>query len=317
MKKNLALVVFAVSVISAVAGSFVLFGTKPSAYADTIFLKDGRRIEGLILAEQQDCYIVKIKIGTTKVEKAMIEKIDRLSSEENLVNFGNQYLESKNYDSALEQYKKALDINPEYQPAKDAMTKVEKIKKEMEEKRLAELDKKKKELEGKKDAVENGFGFRLEVANDQLKIISISADSGAETAGLKRNDQIIQINNQPTKGEPLEKTIDYLAKGENGSYSFLVQREVELTRKKIDYQKHAFVGVGIFLDVAGNDLIVNSVIVGEPADLSGLKPRDKVISINGKPTAGVSVNDAAELIGGTELSSVTLVIQRSVDIERK
>ncbi|MDP2942371.1 MAG: tetratricopeptide repeat protein, partial [Candidatus Omnitrophota bacterium] len=130
MRKNFAFVIFVLSV-----GVF-LTGDGPRTYADTIILKDGRRIEGLILAEQQDCYIVKIKIGTTKVEKAMIEKIDRLSSEENLVNFGNQYLESKNYDSALEQYKKALDINPEYQPAKDAMTKVEKIKKEMEEKRL-------------------------------------------------------------------------------------------------------------------------------------------------------------------------------------
>src|SRR3989338_4792341 len=108
MKKDFAFAIFVLAV-----GIF-LTGDGPRTYADTIILKDGRRIEGLILAEQQDCYIVKIKIGTTKVEKAMIEKIERLSSEENLVNFGNQYLESKNYDSALEQYNKALDINPEY-----------------------------------------------------------------------------------------------------------------------------------------------------------------------------------------------------------
>ncbi len=317
MKKNLVFVIFAVSVISAVTVSLVLFGVKPPACADTLILKDGRKIEGLILAEQQDCYIVKIRIGTTKVNKAMVKKIDRLSSEENFVNFGNQFLDSKNYDAALEQYKKALDVNPEFQPAKDAMAKVEKIKKELEEKRLAELEKKKKELEEKKDAVEKGFGFRLDVSNDQLRIISVSADSGAETGGLKRNDRIIQINDRPTKGKSLEENIDCLAKGESTFYNFLVQREVELTRKKINYQKHTFVGVGIFLDVAGNDLIVNSVIVGEAADMAGLKPRDKAISINGKPTAGLSVNDAAELIGGAELSTVTLVIQRSVEIERK
>ncbi len=311
MRKNLVFVIFVLAV-----GVF-LTGDGSRTYADTIVLKDGRRIEGLILAEQQDCYIVKIKIGTTKVEKAMVDKVSRLSSEENFVNFGNQFLDYKNYDAALEQYKKALDVNPEFQPAKDAVAKVEKIKKEIEEKKRAELEKKKKEIEEKKDVAEKGFGFRLDVANDQLRIISINADSGAEAAGLKRNDQIIQINNQPMKGKSLEEIINYLVKGEGGAYSFLVQREVELTRKKIDYQKHTFVGVGIFLDVAGNDLIVNSVIVGEPADLAGLKPRDKVISINGKKTAGVSVNDAAELIGGTELSTVTLVMQRSVDIERK
>ena len=311
MKKDFAFAIFVLAV-----GIF-LTGDGPRSYADTIILKDGRRIEGLILAEQQDCYIVEIKIGRTKVDKAMIEKIERLSSEANFINFGNQFLESKNYDAALKQYKKALDVNPEYQPAKDGVAKIEKIKKEIEERKRAESERKKKELEEKKDAVEKGFGFRLDITNDQLRIISVNADSGAEAVGLKRNDQIIQINNQPTKDESLEEIIDRLAKGESGSYRFLVQREVELTRKKIDYQKHSFVGVGIFLDVAGNDLIVNSVIVGEPADLAGLKPRDKVISINGKPTAGVSVNDAAELIGGTELSSVTLITQRSVDIERK
>ncbi len=317
MKKNFALVIFAVSVISAVTVSLVLIGGKPSVFADTIILKDGRKIEGLILAEQQDCYIVKIRIGTTKVDKAMVRKIDRLSSEENFVNFGNQFLDSKNYDAALEQYKKALDVNPEFQPAKDAMVNVGKIKKEIEEKRLAELEKEKKELEDKKSAVEQSFGFMLDVAGGQLKIISVNAGGGAETAGLRRNDQIIQINDWPTKGKSLKEIIDYLAKGESASYALLAQREVELTRKKINYQKHTFVGVGIFLDVAGNDLVVNSVIVGEAADLAGLKPRDKVISINGKPTAGLSVNDAAELIGGAELSTVTIVIQRSVEIERK
>jgi C-terminal processing protease CtpA/Prc len=197
------------------------------------------------------------------------------------------------------------------------MTKVENIKKEIEEKRLAGLDRKRKELERKKDIVEKKLGFRIDVVNDQLMIIFVSVNGGAEAAGFKQNDQIVRINNRPVKGESVEKIIEYLAKGENGSYSFLAQRQVELTRKKINYQKHTFVGVGIFLDVEGNDLIVSGVIEGEPAYLAGLKPGDKVISINGKSTAGFSINDAAELIGGEDLSAATIVVQRSVKIERK
>ncbi len=309
MEKKIAVVIFVLII------SVFLTSAGQRIYADTIFLKDGRRIEGLILEEQQNCYIVRIKIGTTNVDKTMIEKINRLSSDENFVNFGNQYLESEKYDSALEQYKKALDVNPEYQPAKDAITNVEKIKKRVEKERLAELERRLLELAEKKEAVENKLGFRIDVANDQLKIISVNANGVAEAVGLRRNDQIIQINNKPAKGESVEEIIDYLAKSENGPYNFLIQKQVDLIRKKIDYKKCVFVGVGIFLDAVGDDLIINNVIPGEPADLAGLKTRDKVISINGKSTAGLSINDAAELMGGTELSVATLAIQRSVEIK--
>lgn len=310
MKKIFAFVLSALSI-----NAFFIWG-EPYGHADTIFLKDGRKIEGVIQAQQQDSYIVKIKIGMTKIDKAMIDKIERLSSEENFVNFGNQYLNSGNYDAALEQYKKALDVNPGFQPANDAIDKVEKIKAAIEEKRRAELERKRKELEDKKNAVEQSFGFTLDGEGGQLKIISVNADSGAKEAGLKPNDLIIQINKQPTKGKSFEEIIDKLALGEGNSYSFLIQREVELTRKKIDYQKHTFVGVGIFLDVEENDLIINSVISWEPADLADLKPQDKVISIDGKLTKGLPVNDAAELLSGAELSSVILVIQRTAEIKK-
>jgi len=127
----------------------------------------------------------------------------------------------------------------------------------------------------------------------------------------------VQINDVKTDGKSLDEITDYLTKGENTGYSFVIQRECELTRKTIDYQKHSFVGVGLFLDAAGNDLVINSVVVGEPSDLAGLKSKDKVISIDGKPASGMSVDEAANLIGGPESSKLKIVIQRSVELERK
>ena len=301
--------VFAVFVVGVCLG--------PVSRADTIILKDGRKIEGVITDEGKDYYNVKIKIGMMKVNKDMVSEIKKISAEENLVNLGNQYIASNNFDAAIEQYKKALQVNADFQPAKDALAKAEKIKGEVEAKKKKELELKEKEAGEKKDKVKNGFGLTIEPSGGNMIVSGVVSGGNAEAVGLKPKDEIIQINDMAIQGKSPEVITDYLAKSENTTFAFLLQRECELTRKKIDYQKHSFVGVGIFLDAAGKDLLINSVIAGEPADLAGLKSKDKVISIDGKSVSGMSVDDAATLISGAESSKLKIVVQRSVELERK
>ena len=289
----------------------------PVAHTDTIIFKDGRKIEGVITEEGDDYYNVKIKIGMMKINKDTIAEIKKLSAEENLVNMGNQYIASNNFDAAVEQYKKALQANANYQPAKDALAKVEKIKGEAEAKKRKELEQKEREAAEKREKIKNGFGLMLDSAEGRTVLIGITPGGNAEAVGLKPKDEIMQINDMGMQGKSLDETAYYLTKSENTTFTFLIQRECELTRKKIDYQKHSFVGVGIFLDAAGKDLLINSIIVGEPADLAGLKSKDKVISIDGKSVSGMSVDDAAALISGAESSKLKILIQRSVELERK
>lgn len=290
---------------------------RPAARADTIILNDGRKIEGVITEEGNDYYNVKIKIGTMKVNKDMIAEIKKIPAEENLVNLGNQCLAANNLDAAIEQFNKALRANADYQPAKDALAKAEKIKGEAEAKKRRELEQREREAAEKKDKVKSGFGFTIDPSNGTIALSNVASGGKAEAVGLRPKDEIIQINDMAAGGKSLEEITDYLSKGDNTAFVFLVQRECELTRKKIDYQKHSFVGVGIFLDAAGNDLLINSVIVGEPADLSGIKSKDKIVSIDGKSVSGMSVDEAAALISGAESSKLKIVIQRSVEMERK
>lgn len=165
--------------------------------------------------------------------------------------------------------------------------------------------------------VKSGFGLTIESSGTRTILATVISGGKAEIIGLKPKDEIIRINDMDAKGKSLDEITDYLSKSENTAFAFLIQRECELTRKKINYQKHSFVGVGIFLDAVGNDLVINSVIVGEPADLAGLKSKDKVVSIEGKPALGMSVDDAANLIGGPESYKLKIAIQRSVELERK
>lgn len=295
----------------------ILIKCNPFAHSDTIILKDGRKIEGFIVEEQKDSYLVKILIGSIKVKKESISEIKRFPPEENYLNFGNQHLLTQNYDAALENYKKALATNPDFQPAKDAIKKAEKLKKEKEEKKRAELEKKEQELLEKKEKVLSGLGMELGIIDGKLSAVKTVLDSPAEVVGIKALDTIVQIDGQATQDKLLEEILDYLLKPEATSYQFTIQRDVDLVRKRIEHQKRSVVGVGIFLDAGEDGLIINSVITGGAADLAGLKAKDRIIAIDGKPTQGISFDQASTLIGGAELTSVKFTLQRNIDLIRK
>src|SRR5215469_1839281 len=73
-----------------------------------------------------------------------------------------------------------------------------------------------------------------------------------------------------------------------------------------------FPGIGIVIDTdpATKSLLVTQVISGGPADKAGLVPGDVVLTIDGKPTAGLSVSDDSKLIRGKPGTPVQLVVQR-------
>ena len=188
----------------------ILIAYNPTAYTDTLFLKDGRKIEGFIVEERKDFYLVKILIGSIRVRKENVSEVKRLLLEENYLNFGNQYLLTQNYDAALEQYKKALEVNPGFQPAKKALARTEKLKKEAEEKQRAELESREKELLEKKGRVLSGFGMDLGFVNGKLNVIKAELDSPADVNGIKTWDLIPQIDGQATQEKSLEEILNYL-----------------------------------------------------------------------------------------------------------
>lgn len=287
------------------------------ASPDTIILKDGRKIEGFILEERKDSYVVKISIGTVTFNKEDVSEIKRLPPEENYLNFGNQFMVSQNYDAALEQYKKALEVNPEFQPAKNAIAQIEKLKAEAEQKKRVESERREKELLAKKEKVKSAFGMELGIVNGELSVLKTERDLPAEAAGIKTSDMVVLIDEQTQKEKSFEEILNYLLKPNKSSYKVTIQRNVVLTRKRIEYQKRPVVGVGIFLDADQDGLLISSVITGEPADLAGLKVKDRIIAIDNNPTKGISLDQVSNLIGGSEATNVKLTIQRNAELERR
>jgi carboxyl-terminal processing protease len=78
-----------------------------------------------------------------------------------------------------------------------------------------------------------------------------------------------------------------------------------------------YTGIGATLEMKGAKLLVKSVFTGSPAQLAGLGAGDHVISVDGRPTAGLSLVANIAHIKGAAGTKVTLVVQPAQGIARR
>lgn len=74
--------------------------------------------------------------------------------------------------------------------------------------------------------------------------------------------------------------------------------------------KGTYSGIGIYIGMKDTQLTVISPIPGTPAAKEGLKPKDKILAIEGKPTKDMALEQAVSLIRGKQGTKVKLSIMR-------
>ena len=78
-----------------------------------------------------------------------------------------------------------------------------------------------------------------------------------------------------------------------------------------------FGGIGVVVSVRENYPTVISPIEGSPAFLAGLRSGDRIVKIDGKSSAGLSIDDAAQRLRGPEGTKVTIAVRREGDAEER
>ena len=74
--------------------------------------------------------------------------------------------------------------------------------------------------------------------------------------------------------------------------------------------RDGFGGVGVTLDVSGEEFRITQVTPGGPADHAGIRPDDKLVTIDGAATAGRSQSDVIHALRGPILSLVEVTVYR-------
>jgi carboxyl-terminal processing protease len=68
--------------------------------------------------------------------------------------------------------------------------------------------------------------------------------------------------------------------------------------------------LGIQISIRDKVLTVMTPITGTPASRAGIQSGDQIIKIDGKPTAGISIDNAVKKLRGEPNTKVSITIRR-------
>lgn len=91
---------------------------------------------------------------------------------------------------------------------------------------------------------------------------------------------------------------------------YTVFLEPEDAKKFVEDVKGTFEGVGMEVDVKDNQLQVVAPLEGTPAQKAGLRAGDKIMAVDGKSTADITVEEAVSWIRGPKGTEVVLTVFR-------
>jgi hypothetical protein len=92
---------------------------------------------------------------------------------------------------------------------------------------------------------------------------------------------------------------------------------------KLPAATQSFVGIGISIAAPNSmGVLVDAVMPGAPAELAGMKPGDRITTVDGRSTSAMSLTQITDLIRGRPATSVRLAIEREtqhleLNVERR
>ena len=117
---------FSLKFIMTIGGCIVpSFFIGVNLFADTVTLKNGKDIKGLVVEKHVDRIILSTERGEIPVLLSGIRGIQYDEAEQNFFAIGKAYEAGQKYGEALAFYQKALELSPAYDEARQAATAVQ------------------------------------------------------------------------------------------------------------------------------------------------------------------------------------------------
>ncbi|MFH1904836.1 MAG: PDZ domain-containing protein [bacterium] len=274
-----------------------------SLFADTIFLIHGDTVKGIVTEQYEDRVIIRVPGGEIGIYRNRILRIKFDESEQNYLQLGDKYLEKKQFDKALQLYKRAIKTNPNFQQAKDALLRLKDVKKAhiMEKQKKEELLRKTREES--EITLENMLGIKIDNENK----MEIYPNSPAAKKGIQAGDKLISIYNQLVRYMSLLNVQKYLIGSGTGEVKLTIERHIRITESD---------RLGIRIDIKQTGLTITEVVKNSLAERVGLKAGDNIIVINGKNTRYMNMKQVIKNLKQRSAGQLSLVMRRDIVLNR-
>ncbi len=302
------------------------------AAADTIHLKDGSKIKGIIVENYYQSIVLSTIYGEKRFDKSDIKDILYDRKEQNLVKLGDYYQQNKNLSKAYAYYRKACEFNPDYKEAKDKFIYVRSVLLRNPGKQLKDEMTRKQALfkeSGKlynpkieKTAITEEEHFKkvsgLILISDKgmPKVVRVMPFSAAEESGIKNGDIIISIWGKLTGYLDLDTIMDMVIESPSPEIALSIKRRIVIPSS--GKQGRGLDGIGLSLKLQEGGLAVAALKRSSAGAASGLMEGDIITHIDGAGARYIPFNGAKNKISNSLLTAnVNLDIVRDLVLWKK
>jgi C-terminal processing protease CtpA/Prc len=308
--------------ISAVALTILFCGT--SAFADTVILRNGERIKGLILDEYKDRIVVSTVYGEKIIMKSEIRSAIYDSEVKALMQKGKNQVRKMQYIEAHHTYAKALELDPKLQEARERLDYLRSFLETKMKKDIARSVKDKKEkFQGAfgvipSQRVADEFGITLTPNGKYIEIGKVTDESAD---ALRPGDKIISVWGQLTAYMDTEEVSAALLKSDE--CKLVIERPLFPTLAANNHNLNNMFSngsgkaIGAKLKLVKKGIIIKDIAPEGPFGKAGAKEGDILFRINGKNTRYMPMRQIYEIIKENQRQEIEVVIRRSVTLWRK
>ncbi len=317
-----------------ITGNFFLFMLFcPQLYADTLILKNGKYLKGLVVEEHEDRIILSTENGEIPILRRGIEKIDFDDPSQNFVQLGRAYESKQRWGEALGYYEKALELKPDMDEAKKAVVRirnnfwakssagpVNEIEKKQElyetwgRGAFSESRNKVKAEQKATRTLEENLGIRLIKKGDWVRLSEVSSKKDAALAGLRRDDHLVAVDGNSLRYLNVDVVAEKMTTPRFSSFTLEYDRETHLRKNgsEKDFKKFGF---QLKLDSEG--VVVESVRTPSAASKAGLREGDLLVEVDGTSMRYLPLNKLMDLIQKNKASEAIFVVRRSALLARR
>lgn len=287
-----------------------------AVFPDTIYLKDGSEVKGIIVEEYKDRVIVSTEYGETEMSKDEIKKINYDLAEQNLVSMADKYMQIGDYEKAYFYYEKAKKVNPDYKEAIEGSNYLSGylFRKELTKKTdyvnwrqtVEDFQRNKSEEGGAPaDMLRRVVGMDIIRKDKEIIITKVYSSSPAEQAGVEEGDVISSVWGVLTKYMSEKEVTEELIKPEHLEVKILIDRDVPIEPDVIHPSQ---------LQLTFEGLSLRNISENTKAYGCGVRSDDLILTIDGESIRYTPIKDVTHQL---KSGARNVMLRREITIWRK